>query len=219
MSHFTKFIKIDIDWKFAKNECRNTLHKDATDKEPSENFIKQLLISEHSPIRVIRLWWHWTDIKSFISVHFVRHHEGVEKWVSTQRSDRTGVKRDKLPQDSPVDMDMEANAQALITMARFRLCYQAAPETRAYMEDLKESIKDDLHQEALSNVMVPNCIYRYGCPEFKSCGYFEAFLKYKKDNNIEINSIQERYDAYNKYFYDNRKKKINEHETENQSTS
>lgn len=201
----TKFTKTELDWKDAKNECRNTVNKEATDKEPTEKFIKQLLISEHSPIRIIRVKWRWEGIKSWISVHFARHWLGWDKWVSTQRSDRTGINRDKSPQDTPVNMDIEANAQALINVARFRLCYQAHPETRAYMEDLKASIKEDLNQKALSNVMVPNCIYRCGCPEFKSCGYFQKFLEYAKSNNINIENIQDRYDAYNKFFYNNRK--------------
>ena len=57
-------------------------------------------------------------------------------------------------------MVVEANAQALINVSRVRLCYQAANETREYMEDLKDSIY--IKDKNLSNVLVPNCVYRGG---------------------------------------------------------
>ena len=198
----TQIKKIDADWTDVKNECRNTSNKEATDVSATNGFIKKILISEHSPIRLVRIKWRWEGIKSWVVGHFVRHHIGVEKWVSTQRTDRTGVDRNAARQDTPVNMDMEGNAQALINMGRYRLCYQASEETREYMEDLKISIKD-VGQEELSNVLVPNCIYRAGCPEFECCGYIARFIEWAKENNKEINwlNIQQRYDLYNEYFY------------------
>lgn len=198
----TKITKVSVDWKEIKNQCRHTDNKDDTEKEATEKFIKQILISEHSPIRLARIKWGWNGIKSWISVHFSRHWLGWDKWVSTQRTDRTGVNRDKSPQDTPVNMDIEANAQALINVSRYRLCYQSAKETREYMEDLKAAIKE-CGQENISNVMVPNCIYRMGCPEFKSCGHIDKFIKWCFRNNKKINEldIQVRYDLYNEYFY------------------
>ncbi len=101
-----------------------------------------------------------------------------------------------------VDMDIEANPQALINVSRYRLCEQASNETREYAEDLKREIKN-IGQEELSNVLVPNCIYRAGCPEFYCCGYIRKFIKWAKDNNKQIPwlDIQGRYDLYNEYFY------------------
>lgn len=65
-------------------------------------------------------------------MHFVRHHEGCEKFIHSQREDRRnlGIPRDELPQGSFNDMDMVANAQALINISRKRLCSCASPETR-----------------------------------------------------------------------------------------
>ncbi|MBU5331706.1 FAD-dependent thymidylate synthase [Anaerocolumna aminovalerica] len=194
----TKITHIHNDWVDIKNECRNTINKEATDNIPGIDFKKNLLLSEHSPIRLLDIKWRWEDIKSWVSVHFARHWLGWDKWISTQRSDRTGKNRDKSPQDTLVNMDVKANAQALINVGRYRLCYQASKETREYMEDVKKSIKEI--EPELSDVLVPNCIYRYGCPEFKPCGYFGKFLKYCIDNNLKINTIQQRYDAYNKMF-------------------
>lgn len=207
----TQIQRIDADWKEVKNECRSTTNKAYSDKDATPGFIKKILIAEHSPIRLIRVKWRWEGIKSFASTHFARHWLGWNKWISTQRSDRTGINRDNLPQGAPVNYDGEANAQALINVARARLCFQADPYTRSYMEDLKASIKNS-GQEALSNVMVPNCIYRGGCPEFTSCGYYDRFIQFciKKFEdepvmNLEakLSDIQTRYDLYNEYFYQN----------------
>lgn len=199
----TKITKVNADWTDVKNECRNTVNKEATEKEPTIDFKKKILISEHSPIRLIEIKWRWEGIKSWISVHFARHWLGWDKWISTQRNDRTGVDRDKSPQDTPVNYDGKGNAQALINVARFRLCNSAHPETRAYMEDLKESIHE--FEPELSDVMQRNCIYRGGCPEFNPCPYWKNFCEKHKGENLL--DIQTRYDLANKDFYESRKKK------------
>ena len=199
----TKITKVNADWTDVKNECRNTVNKEATEKEPTIDFKKKILISEHSPIRLIEIKWRWEGIKSWISVHFARHWLGWDKWISTQRNDRTGVDRDKSPQDTPVNYDGKGNAQAIINVARFRLCNSAHPETRAYMEDLKESIHE--FEPELSDVMQRNCIYRGGCPEFNPCPYWKNFCEKHKGENLL--DIQTRYDLANKDFYESRKKR------------
>ena len=199
----TKITKVNADWTDVKNECRNTVNKEATEKEPTIDFKKKILISEHSPIRLLEIKWRWEGIKSWISVHFARHWLGWDKWISTQRNDRTGVDRDKSPQDTPVNYDGKGNAQALINVARFRLCNSAHPETRAYMEDLKESIHE--FEPELSDVMQRNCIYRGGCPEFNPCPYWKNFCEKHKGENLL--DIQTRYDLANKDFYESRKKR------------
>ena len=198
----TKIKKIQIDWTEIKNQCRHTSNKEDTDTPATREFIKKILISEHSPIRLGRIKWSWDGIKSWVSVHFARHWLGWDKWVSTQRTDRTGINRDEFRQDALVDMDVEANPQALINVSRYRLCRQSADETRKEMEGLKIEIKKEGEKE-LSDVLVPNCIYRAGCPEFHSCGYIGKFMKWAKDNNKHIpwTDIQGRYDLYNEYFY------------------
>ena len=51
----TRINFIDCDWVNVKNKCRTTVNKDYTDNVPSEKFKKELLISEHSPIRLINI--------------------------------------------------------------------------------------------------------------------------------------------------------------------
>lgn len=52
-----------------------------------------MLLAEHSPIRKLIISWKWYDLLSWVSVHLVRHKFGVDHWVRTQRTDRTGIDR------------------------------------------------------------------------------------------------------------------------------
>lgn len=134
-------------------------------------------MSEHSPIRRMHFYWRWKGLKSWVSVHMVRHKIGIEHWVSTQRSDRTGVSRDELPQGALVNHACEADAQALINISRKRLCSCASPETREAWQLVKEEVART--EPELADCMVKECIYRGFCPEMFSCGYHktEAFQK------------------------------------------
>ena len=135
----TNILKIKGDWSEVVDDCRSTVGKEALGREPSSDFKYKILLAEHSPIRDIAVKWKWSDIKSWVATHWVRHK--WECFVKSQRSDRTGTDRDKLPQDAPVDFTGEANVQSLIDTMRKRLCFQASPETRAYAEDLKCAIE------------------------------------------------------------------------------
>ena len=191
----TKLLKIKGDWQEVVNDCRTTVGKDELGKEPSQKFKREILISEHSPIRSMSVKWQWPNIPSWVATHFARHK--FEKFIKTQRTDRTGVDRNKLPQDSPVIMTCEANTQHLIDTARKRLCMMASRETRKYMEDLKTTLKSV--EPEISDVLVPNCIYRCGCPEPGGCRYFETISTLYPA--IRSTNIQERYDAYNNLFH------------------
>lgn len=199
----TKFNWICCDWTRVKNHCRTTVNKKFTEHEPSLEFKRKLLISEHSPIRTILFDWSWEGMPSWVSVHFARHK--WEKFISTQRDDRKEheISRADMPQGTPVDFDGFANMQNLIDSWRKRLCFQASPETRAYAEDFKVVLHEVFPE--LADVLVPNCCYRCGCPEMTYCGYFDRFIDYggfampeRFDNLIDI---QKRYDIYNKKFY------------------
>ena len=195
----TKINKVDFDWLDIKNKCRTTVNKGESTVEATDKFKWRLLISEHSPIRLGRVNWKWEGLKSWVATHYVRHHNGVEKWVSTQRTDRTGTNRDELPQGAEVVLEMEANAQAVINMAKVRLCYQASPETRVQMEDLKRTLHEQEDTKQLSDAMIPSCVYRCGCPEFKECGFWTKFTNENRAGQL-IN-IDSRYELYNKQFH------------------
>lgn len=199
MMNKTKILNINCDWLAVKNECRNTVNKEFSETQPTHKFIEDVMISEHSPIRLARIRFRWEGIKYWISVHFSRHWLGWEKFISTQRTDRTGVNREELKQDSPVNMDVEANPQALINVARFRLCYGCpSVQTRRYAEDLKRTIHDS-GQEEIAFAMQRNCIYRAGCPEFNPCPYWENFCERHKEQNLL--DIRTRYKLADEEFY------------------
>lgn len=165
-------------WDKVKRSARTTISREGSGKYPTDSWKKSILLAEHSPIRKIKFSWKWTNLKSWVSVHFVRHKFGIEHWVTTQRTDRTGVNRDDLPQSALVEHECEADAQALINISRRRLCTQASPETRrAWQEVVEEVRKAD---PVLASVCVKECVYRGFCPEMKSCGYTET-EEYKKE--------------------------------------
>lgn len=190
MSEITRIEKVTL-WKRALNAARRTIGKDPLDKEPSDSWKAKMLLAEHSPIRLVEYEWTWSNIKQWVTTHIVRHHEGCEKMVHSQRGDRRpileeyGVEtRDQLPQGAENDMDMTANAQALINISRKRLCNCASKETREAWKQVQESIRKV--DPIMADKMVPECIYRGFCPEFiNPCGYSktiqyqEALKKYR----------------------------------------
>lgn len=155
----------DLYW--AKICTLNTVGKNSI-KAPTDEWIERLVKAEHSPIREL-----WFGIKMtipyWVSVHFVRHHIGVNHYVQTQRTDRTGTDRNEKRQDEVVSHIMSINAQELINMSHKRLCKQASKETRQVMQ----MIVDEVVKVApyMKDVLVPLCKYRNGkCTEMFSCG-------------------------------------------------
>ena len=173
-------------WKRVLNAARRTIGRKPIDKDPSDDWKGKMLLAEHSPIRLLEYDWSWGEIRQWVTAHLVRHHEGCEKFVHTQRGDRRkiledyGVEtRDELPQGALNDMDMTANAQALINISRKRLCNCASKETREAWTQVKEAIAEI--DPVLASKMVPECLYRGFCPEFMNpCGYSKT-EKYQKD--------------------------------------
>lgn len=175
-------------WNRALKAARKTAGKDTDpNKQPSETWEANMLLAEHSPIRLVEYEWDWDKIRQWVTTHLVRHHEGCEKFVRTQRQDRNDevIDRDSLPQGSLNGMMMTANAQALINISRKRLCKGcASPETRHAWELVRDEIKKQ--DPVLAEKMVPECLYRGFCPEWRNCcgyvnteAYKEALEKYR----------------------------------------
>ena len=200
----TEILKIKGDWMEVASDCRSTVGKPPLDHEPSTEFKRKILLAEHSPIRDISVKWTWHGIKSWVATHWSRLK--FEKYIKSQRSDRTGIPRDKLPQDAPVDFTGDANVQALIDTMRKRLCRQSSTETRQYAEDFKATLHEV--EPEIADVLVPQCVYRAGCAEMKPCGdgkcFFDVLIE-QTAGAVATTHIQDRYDAYNKFFYERRK--------------
>lgn len=159
-------------WRDIANSARTTIGLEAGDKEVSSEWKKRMLLCEHSPIRKLKVSWKWKELPYWVSTHFVRHKYGVEHWVSTQRTDRKGIDRNLLQQDSEVIHEAEANAQAIISISRRRLCQCASVETRtAWLEFLGTLVASE---PELYAVCVPDCVYRGHCYEYTTCGYSET---------------------------------------------
>ena len=192
---------IGDDWRRVKNHCRTTDNKDFTEKDATDTFKKKLLISEHSPIRLLEFDWSWKSIYYWLSTEMSRHK--FEKFISSQRDDRLidNTPRGKKTQDALVNFDGYANMQNLIDAWRKRLCFCATKEARELAEDFKITLHETHPME--SDVLTPNCLYRFGCPEFKTCGYIKRFMNWAKDKcgDVDWTDIQKRYDLYNEYFY------------------
>ena len=192
----TKILSIKGNWQEVVDDSRSTVGKMPLGKDPSVAFKKNILMAEHSPIRNIHVRWQWPNIKSWIATHWARHR--FEKFIQTQRTDRTGIDRDALRQDAEVIFTGEANAQNLIDAWRKRLCTTAAAETRQYAVDFKKALYDV--EPEIADALVPNCIYRGGCPEMNTnCIHWKKFAEglTKED----VCDIHKRYELYNQQFH------------------
>ena len=176
----TRLECVKPDWIRVVNAARRTVGKKPISKEPSDLFKRKMLLSEHSPIRLLEYDFTWEDIKQWVTVHLVRHHKGCEKFVHSQRTDRNEalklLNRDDLPQGLLNDMDMTCNAQSFINISRKRLCSCASKETREAWKLVIEYLREI--DAILAEKCAPECIYRGFCPEYdarpehnKCCGY------------------------------------------------
>lgn len=163
--------KHNDNWQDIKNATMNTIGK-STGLYPDSDWKRRLILSEHSPIRKMRFSWRWVNIKYWVSVHLTRHWLGITHFVKTQRTDRTGIDRNKLLQCALVNHEVDANAQALINISRKRLCNCASPETREAWQSVKQEIANV--EPELARCMVPDCVYRGHCYEMFSCGFHKT---------------------------------------------
>lgn len=175
-------MKVDIisiygTWREIANSARTTIGLDGTNGKVSDSWKKRMLLCEHSPTRKLKVSWKWTDLPYWISTHFVRHKFGIEHFVSTQRTDRTGIDRNELPQGSLVMHEAEANAQTIINISRRRLCTSSSVETRNAWRSFLDELKKE--EPELVSVCVPDCIYRGHCYEYQTCGFSQT-PEYKK---------------------------------------
>lgn len=158
-------IKKLTDDNLMRRACEMTMHG-----KKSNMTLEKMYKCEHSPMRTQMFWIEMLGIPTFASVHFVRHKIGVEHFVTTNRDDRGG--ESKVDRLTPVNHGMLINAQALVNLARKRLCSEAHKEVQYIMGKIVEYMY--LLDADLAERMVPDCEYRNGCYSLRGCGYFEA---------------------------------------------
>ena len=134
---------------------------------PDENWKKSILKARHSPIRRLRFSFKLEGIPSWVSVHLVRHIH-AQPYVKSQRNDRqNNYDRTKAPQDSPVNMIWDMNAEELMVIANKRLCNQASPETREVVKLMCEEVLKT--NPEFKEFLVPMCQYVGECKEMYPC--------------------------------------------------
>ena len=161
----------DDDWMAVKERALVTIGKEPVNP-PDSQWKHDILEARHSPIR--RLWYSFRleGIPSWISVHLVRHHVGFQPYVKSQRNDRqSDYDRTKAPQDAPVDMIIDCNAEALMVLANKRLCMQASPETRSVVKAM--CLLAQQHTPEFEGLLVPMCMYGR-CHEMRPCNRMGA---------------------------------------------
>lgn len=161
----------DDDWIECKRRTLVTIGKSSFKQPPTMEWKHKLLKAHHSPIRSL-MFGFYIECPYWVSVHLCRHIH-AQPYVSTQRNDRQDVyDRNNAPQDAPVKMIWDMNAEELITIANKRLCNCASAETRALVAEMcRLVLKTNPEFEGL---LVPLCEREHGCNEMFPCGRYEA---------------------------------------------
>ena len=160
----------DKEWMEVKRRALVTIGKRPV-TAPTEEWKRKILLARHSPIRYLRFSFLISGVPSWVSVHLCRHVH-AQPYVKSQRNDKQSeYDRNKAPQDSPVDMIFDVNAEELMVIANKRLCRMAAFETRATVAEMCK-LAIDACPEFLG-LLVPMCEYTGGCKEMNGgCGRY-----------------------------------------------
>lgn len=157
------------DWMAVKERALVTIGKKAV-TEPDQRWKERMLAARHSPIRRL-MFSFYIECPYWVSVHLCRHIH-AQPYVRSQRNDRQdGYDRTKAPQDTPVAMIWDMNAEELMVIANKRLCMQASAETREVVQEMCRLVVEKLPE--FDHVLVPMCEYHGGkCHEMKPCGRY-----------------------------------------------
>lgn len=157
----------DDDWMEVKRRALVTVGLTPMEP-PTFAWKRRILKARHSPIRYLQFSFLLEDIPTWVSVHLVRHVH-AQPYVKSQRNDRQDdYDRNKAPQDAPVSMIWDMNAEELMTVANKRLCMKASPETRAVVQAMCNLVIAACPEFAM--LLVPMCEYHGGvCHEMNPC--------------------------------------------------
>lgn len=155
------------DWIACKERALVTIGKKMINP-PDDKWKYEILKARHSPIRRLRFSFLLEDIPSWVSVHLVRHVH-AQPYVKSQRNDRQDeYDREKAPQDAPVTMIWDMNAEEFMVVTNKRLCKQASAKTRQVVRMMRdEALKTN---PEFTDFLVPMCKYVGECKEMNPCG-------------------------------------------------
>ena len=157
----------EADWLAVKQRALVTVGLDAN-TAPDEAWKRKILAARHSPIRRLHFAFLLQNVPSWVSVHLCRHVH-AQPYVRSQRNDRQNAyDRNKAPQDAPVTMIWDINAEELMVIANKRLCKQASEETRWVVRMMCRTVLDKCPE--FKGLLVPMCVYHGGvCHEMNPC--------------------------------------------------
>lgn len=157
----------DRDWRGVKRRALVTMGYSKVVTPPTKEWKHKILEARHSPIRRLHFSFDIT-CPYWVSVHLCRHIH-AQPFVRSQRNDRQdGYDRNSAPQDAPVNMIWDMNAEELMVIANKRLCKQASEETRYVVRLMCEQVLE--HHPEFSGLLVPACAHNGGvCHEIFSC--------------------------------------------------
>lgn len=193
-------INIDICNKFPEVDLQTAAFTCRGRKPDFRKFSKadwmKWLLAEHTPIETVTLRICFEDMDKSSIAQFVRHTDKHPRhFVQSSRPDlNDGKPRDP---NALIMYTVYYNPHALILMMRKRLCNCAEMRTRYTALLLKKELMESSEPllQAIGEVCVPNCVYRFGCPEpWSKCTFFACV----KDSN----DIKDRYDNYNNFILD-----------------
>ena len=159
----------DKDWVEVKRRALVTVGKTPI-SVPNSEWRFKILRARHSPIRYLVYSYQIDGIPYWVATHLVRHHVGFQPYQKSQRNDRqTEYDRNAARQDSPVNMIIDVNAEALQVIANKRLCMQASKETREVVREMCRLAVENTPE--LESLLVADCA-RHGmkCYEMFPCG-------------------------------------------------
>ena len=156
------------DWVECKRRALITVGLKAK-TPPDSEWKHSILEARHSPIRYLKFSFDLIGIPYWVRVHLCRHVH-AQPYVRSQRNDRQDeYDRNKAPQDAPVDMILDVNAEELMVIANKRLCNQASQETHAGVRRMCDLVEERCPE--FKGLLVPMCEYCGGvCHEMKPCG-------------------------------------------------
>lgn len=160
----------ETDWLEVKRRALVTIGKRPV-TPPSDDWKRQILRARHSPIRYLRFSFLLSGIPSWVSVHLCRHVH-AQPYVRSQRNDRQNeYDRNSAPQNAPVNMILDVNAEELMVIANKRLCNMAALETHSVVAAMCREVI--AHCPEFEPFLVPLCEYTGGCKEMNGgCGKY-----------------------------------------------
>lgn len=157
------------DWLGVKERALVTIGK-RVQTPPTEDWKKRILKARHSPIRYLQFSF-YLEVPYWVSVHLCRHVH-AQPYIRSQRNDRQDLyDRNTAPQNEPVSMVWDMNAEELITIANKRLCNLASTETRDVVREMVRLVNNACPE--FIDELVPMCKRENECHEMKGCGKYK----------------------------------------------